>query len=938
MAEHFLKLVATDLYNRFGNNLEDVIVVMPTKRPEYYFYQYLSQSVSNELIAPKVLTFNQLTEQWSDLTQANNIELVYQLYPIYSKHIETEQSFDDFYFWGELLLSDFSDIDNSLANAEEIFKTIKNIKQIENVFSDQEAQQVVERFWSTIYSSNQTTVKARFLKFWKALLPIYQQFNNKLDELKLAYKGKISRKAATMLNNEQINISEKYFAFVGFSYLNNAEKAIMQYLKKQNKALFYWDYDISYINKNFEAGKHIENNLRDFPPSLPQNRFSNYSTKKHVEIIEAPGLSTIAQIATQYLAQSTNIAHQTNEKTALVLADTKLLPHILTNIDESFKANITIGWNIKNSGSATFAKHILALWAQTIKTTDGMRFPVAQLLKIASSNGLSPEASQHIANTCAGHTYIAQQCFNNRPELLKIFICENQNISTKLLSIIDEYINKQTHNNEQEIEQSSIKFDIESANHLVTQLTQLANIMEICEYKLEPQTQIKLINRLIDTTTLSLNGTLQNNIQITGLSETNCLDFNNIVIAGANEGILPDTSHPVSHIPYSIRKSYGLSTFEDSINIEAYDLYRLVQRSENITFIINTDEHEVDNTEASRFVHQFVNEQSWIFSNNKSYSFQIRSKLAQPLSYPWSDKVSEYMIELQNRGISPTAINTYIDCPLKFYFKYPCKLTEPTDYEYVMNNRLFGDLLHRTIETVYKSFINKTVSTEMLDRILANSIIRATVGDISSQMAEINIQSGYNQLLINIIIEYIEQIIKIDRDSVPLQILGLEKNVQTSLSIETRQGLKNVVLKGKIDRIDFINGKYRVLDYKTGNPDISIPTHISALFDSNEKNRKKEALQTFTYAWIFGVNNLQINWQDIIMGLIISRKTTDKAFSMFHQSRDNQGLINLEEINPEFEANLHQVLSNIFDESNQFTQTSNSDNCRICPYKIICRT
>ena len=227
----FLKLVAQDIYDKFKNNFEDKIVVLPSKRPEYYLYRYLSQISSNEILAPKVTTLNELVESWSNLITVSNLELVYHLYIVYKKHLPGSETFDDFYFWGEVLLSDFNDIDKALAKPEEIFSLIENIKQIEDTFDDKELASTIERFWKTFYSDENTEIKERFLEFWKNLLPIYKDYNKYLSEKGIAYHGKNIKNSLDNLKSGNVTLPNTDFIFVGFDYLTNAEKSILQFIK-----------------------------------------------------------------------------------------------------------------------------------------------------------------------------------------------------------------------------------------------------------------------------------------------------------------------------------------------------------------------------------------------------------------------------------------------------------------------------------------------------------------------------------------------------------------------------------------------------------------------------------------------------------------------------------------------------------------------------------
>ncbi|HPW66351.1 MAG TPA: PD-(D/E)XK nuclease family protein [Salinivirgaceae bacterium] len=930
----FLKLVAQDIYNKFKNNLEDKIVVLPSKRPEYYLYRYLSQISPNEILAPKVTTLNELVENWSNLITVSNLELVYHLYIVYKKHLPGSETFDDFYFWGEVILSDFNDIDKALANPEEIFTLIENIKQIEEIFDDKELASTIERFWKTFYSDENTKIKERFLKFWKKLLPIYKDYNKYLIDRKIAYHGNSIKNALDNLNSGNVILPDTDFIFVGFDYLTNAEKAILQFIKNNGKAHFYWDYDELYLDKKYEAGYHIRENLKLFPSNLDKSNFNNFSKSKSVDIQETPGMSSVAQLAIDNATEKHLSDNSNPDFTAIVLADTNILQPMLSKLPKYNGINITTGWQVKYSSSAAFASIFLNLWRQQTNSKNQGRFSVELLLSLANSKGITDNDSTSITEKCKGKIFVDVDEFQSSAWLHKSLLIENETVPSKLSNILKNYIAVFKESYNRETPQNT--FDIESAQHIITHLNQFSNVIKSCDLQLDTNIQTKLIERLINNLSVPFEGSPVSGIQITSISETKCLDFENVIIAGANEGALPSTSRQISHIPYSIRKSYGLTTFEDNVNITAYHVYRLMQRSKNITFIVNTDEQEIEKTDSTRFLQQFIAEQMWDFKPKKTYGFQIVSKLPQPISYTWDEKVSAYMEDIQVKGLSPTVINTYIDCPLKFYFKYPCKLNEPIVIENVIDNRVFGDLLHKAIEDLYRNFVGKTISAKQFNN-LSNSIVKERVVKVAATVEEFNIHSGYNKLLQQIVIEYITQIIEIDKLSAPIQIINLEKDEKSFFQIYEEEKTKQILLRGNIDRIDKVGSKTRILDYKTGNPDINIADDLTNLFDNTKTKRNREALQTFIYAMLYSSSPNAPTPDDIKMGLIISRKITDNNFSFFHPNGCPNSHILLSDIIEPFKENLKTVLENMFNKENYFEQTENNNTCMYCPYKQICQ-
>jgi ATP-dependent helicase/DNAse subunit B len=279
-------------------------------------------------------------------------------------------------------------------------------------------------------------------------------------------------------------------------------------------------------------------------------------------------------------------------------------------------------------------------------------------------------------------------------------------------------------------------------------------------------------------------------------------------------------------------------------------------------------------------------------------------------------------------GLSPSAINSYIDCPLQFYFKYCAKMKEPQITQSIIDNREFGNFLHKSIEEFYNPLLNKKIELSDLKTRVEdiNSIVDATYAHFTN----INKASGYNLLYRDMVKEYMLQIIKNDMEYAPFQILGVERPV--AASIDVPQHNIKVRLSGNIDRIDCKGNIIRVLDYKTGNHDVKIDTELKSLFDEKAK-RSKEAFQAFMYAWMLKNSELYSSNQEIYTGLVVSRKVLGQGFSMFNDGHNN---ISFNQIEALFLEKLQDVLSKMFDKNIDFSQTEITDNCEYCSYRQIC--
>ena len=930
----FLKLIAEDLYSKFGTNLSDTIVVFPSKRPEYYFYRYLSQVTKQNILAPKIATFDELIVEWSKCTVAGNLELVYHLYNVYQSVTTTNETFDQFYFWGEVMLADFDDIDKNLANPEKIFTDIKDLKNIEEMFIDDEVSQIVNNFWKTIYAYENSEIKNRFLQFWGNLLPVYKRYKKHLFEIKLAYKGLAYKTVYESIINKKLQIPHKQYIIAGFDTLSKSETEIFKLMRSENHTLFYWDYDETYLDNRFEAGKAIRDNLAQFPSALASTEYNNFKQKKNVTIAEAPGLTGIANIATQYALELGAVSTPDPDNTALILADQNLLFPTISALPKIENLNITLGWPAKQAEPALFLIHALEIWQTVTGKTSLSTISVSTIKKLTTHSWIDKSLSSTIDALCSGKMFVNSAELKIGTLLENIFSPTIDDIPQLCINIL-KYRQKQIIETEHD---GVLNLELEIIDHLLAQFKQLSNVFAKFNIKLTPITQIRLIRQIINNLAIPFEGSPLSGLQITNLKETRCLDYNNIIIAGVNEGILPNNTINISHIPHSIRKAFNLPTFENNINKEAYYFYRCLQRAQKIIFISNSDEQEVEKPEFSRFVQQIMLEQPWDFTAKKSYNFSLTTKYPLPIENKWTERVEKYLNSYttsENYGISPSAINTYIDCPLKFYLKYPAQLKEPNIATETMDPRVFGNLLHMTMEQLYTPFLNKEIQAIEFKTLLSSNKVEETVENVYLKTNEINTDSGYNFLFKNIVIEYVKQIIAIDAENAPIKILGLELPITGKVDIETSQGNKTVYIKGHIDRVDIKNGIIRILDYKTGNPLVNVDTNLDNLFN-NTNQRKKEAFQAFFYTWLYAMKHKTENLP-LSAGLIITRKAVGKEYSMFYSSGDKNNVILFNQIEDLFKEKVQTILSNMFNKDLLFSQTYNHDTCKICQYKQICQ-
>jgi hypothetical protein len=331
----FLERIASHLYLIYGNNLHRQCLVFPNRRAGLYFLKYLSKLTVKPVWSPAVKTINELFSLNSSLQVAENEALIFELYKIYLDLDPKAESFDNFYFWGEILLNDFDDIDKYLVDASKLYRNLSDLKHIDSQFGELTGEQVdiIRQFWVNFGSGSWTKHKNDFINIWNLLPQLYSQFREALRRKNIAYEGMIFRELADKCMGGHIPYFRwDRFHFIGFNALNRCERVLMRSLKESGRAHFYWDYDSTYVNDDADhsAGFFIRQNLAEFGNDMPADwdyrriilKSGNEVSRKVIDTS-----SDVAQVKlVPYLLERMSIAEGDElHHTAIVLADENLL-------------------------------------------------------------------------------------------------------------------------------------------------------------------------------------------------------------------------------------------------------------------------------------------------------------------------------------------------------------------------------------------------------------------------------------------------------------------------------------------------------------------------------------------------------------------------------------------------------------------------------------
>lgn len=933
----FLKLVANDMYNKHKDSFHELCLVFPNIRSTLFFKAYLSEIITNPIWTPTFTTINNEIKKYSDFIEADDLILLAELFEVYSQITKSKEKFDDFYYWGKILLADFNEIDKNIVNASQLFRNISEIHKIEDSFEYLTAEQIeaIKYFWNSFNISKESNEKNNFKTLWDLLFDIYNVFRKRLFEKGIAYEGMIYRDVVeNNLSKVESLLPFKKVVFIGFNALDKSEIEFTKHIKTLKKALFYWDYDNYYLtNPNHEAGYFIRKNLKLFDNELKDNVFFDSFTKyKDIKLIPVPNKISESKITSTIINEllfEQKLNAKKFDSTAIVLADEKnLVPLIYSLPSEIDTINITMGYPVTNSYIYSFILNVLEVYTEAFNKN---KLYSKHIINIFNNKYLKNKKSEYFVNKIVTNNtiYITSDDLKDFPIWAEFF---KNNLSIEnFINLLSSIFNEIIKNKE------GFNIDYEATLCIINELKKLESVLNNLKITFQNKTLVSIIKTHLSFLRIPFEGEPLSGMQIMGILETRLLDFDNLIVLSANEGVISGNINPTSYIPYNIRKGFGLPTIEQYEAIHSYYFYRLIQRAKNIYFVYNNDISGVNTGEMSRYLHQLKYETNHkLVEKNISLVPEIQSKriITKQKDSESLNVLSKYYSD-ESKFLSPSAIYTYIECKLKFYFKYIAKIKEPEVLTEDVDGMMFGSLFHNTVYAIYKDFEGKTIEKSDIEKILldTNFIDTKLLQSFKClNLASDNQLHGRNILIFEVLKKYIIQLLEIDKHYSPYEITALEKSVSTFIEIQINNEPKKIKIGGVIDRIDFKNEVTRIIDYKSGSDKKNI-AELSYLFDSKH-DKLKGFFQLLFYTMITK-NNFKFIRPAIFSINTFFSDSSDNNLSI--GVRDNKEIIDSNHnIFEEFEANLKAILAELFSEDFNFSQTENEKTCKYCSFNNIC--
>ena len=981
----FLKQVAEHYYN--GGGVERCCFIFPNRRSMVFFMKYLSESVkgaSSPIIAPQMFTINDF---FYAISGKKAIDRVTQLLELYQAYVEVfyahnqqsglkPESLDEFIFWGEVILSDFNDVDKYLVDPKQLFANVSDFKQLQDTFSylTETQRAAIEGFVS--HFSDMTgrltvnlDVKGRFLMLWNLLYDLYKKFNERLSAKDEAYEGMVYRALAERLKATPVAdvLSDTFdvdvrFVFVGLNALNECEKTLLRKLRDADRAEFCWDYSGKMISDpQNRSSVFMSRNVEDFPQAAKWDADGLQTPK--VNVVSVPSSVGQAKRLPDILHQVLGGADKGSLKAeelvdcAIVLPDEGLLVPVLNSIPEEIcDINVTMGLPMKGSLLYSLMSQIASIQLHTMQRGGQWYFYHKQVWDLFSNELFRKAADLQTQEIVAkvkseAKYYISHEELQGTKVMDVIFqpIIKDQKLAS--IDQIREFTQYQkrvvTTLAPAVAEDQSLALELEYAKEYY----RCVNVLEGVEgLSVLPVTYVRLLDQLLAGVSVPFRGEPLKGLQIMGPLETRALDFRNLIILSANEGVFPRRNVGTSFIPPELRKGFELPTYEYQDAVWAYYFYRMISRAENVWLLTDSRTEGLKSGEESRYIKQL--EYHFNLPVNRSVVKYDKMKTA---SVADIEKTDEDVSKIKGMALSATSIQSYLECPAKFYYSSIKELEAEEQVVEAVDYGVFGTVFHETMRSLYTSeeamtedfffdwkgenvsrltSIHKFITKEYIEEWIAKSdIIRRKIKSLIMRELHLMEVTGRNLVVTDVILKYVIKTLKCDLELMAKEGVGKFEILGSEVRVTGEYFGQR--FKGFVDRLDsFHPGEVRVVDYKTGKVleddqnihDGNAEFIAERIFAKDEKERPKIALQFYMY------------------DLLLQNRSECAGKQMFNCVYSTSSLFNEDpKTYPKNECffkavsqRLEAMLQEMYDLNEPFRRTSNEATCEYCDFKMIC--
>lgn len=942
----FLHEVAEDLYARYGEGLSERAILFPSRRARLFFVDALTGIAGRPMWQPRWVTVDDLTTEISGLRTGDRVRLIPELYKIYSEY--HAEPFDKFYFWGDMLLTDFDTIDKYRIDAAMLFRNISEIKEIEADISYlTPAQLQILRFWSTLADETDLSEeKRRFLAIWKTLGPVYARFRERLSELGIAYNGMVQRAAADRIRGEGYAFPEaRQYVVAGFNALSECEKQLFRFLSTAAETDFYWDYDSYYKDRpEQEAGMFVRENVVQFPP---RGDVSHDNMERPKELTAVAAVSNAVQCKhAAAILRELAARGPLDKRTAVVLTDENLLLPLLYALPpEIGKVNVTMGYPLRASLAYTFVERLVELQAHRRTKGAGCTFYHADAVGIL--------AHPYVADSDARETRAMQDeivrerrisvdaAWLGRNDLLRMIFSPAaawRELSDWLLRVVAAVARTPYEGDDR-------RQRVEFLAVISEEISKLRNSLDECDIELTTEVYTSLLRRHLQTVRIPYEGEPLEGVQVMGILETRNLDFENVVLLSMNDDNFPGNHMAqASFVPYNLRAAYGLPTPEHHEGVYAYYFYRLVQRARRVWMLYCSHADDKSTGEPSRYIYQ-LDYESGFPVRKVEVGVDVNLAETDPIEVAKDEGIMQRLGRFTDpeskATLSPTAFFRYVACPLRFYFHSVARLQADDEIAEEVDAPMFGTILHAAVQKLYARIVGEAHPGETLRAMIRTGEIAAAVeaaineNYLQDPAATTDDYTGNLLLVKDIVTRYLRGgVMPYDAAHDGFTVTGLEQEVAYGFDFTAAGRPLCMKFAGIADRIDALDdGTLRVVDYKTGAPHLEF-AGVESLFRGEGKQWLSNILQTLLYAMMLyrtrGVDAEPALYYVRAMNRPDYLPTLDDRETGVRGGRYTLYAERFEEL-------VRQTLAELYDPSVPFRQCEDADTCKFCDFNVICK-
>jgi len=964
-----------------------VTFVLPNKRSALFLKKYVRERSRGVSLMPRFMTMRTFLGIYSDYPAAEPRELLFVLYDAYRRvmarkgRVDAVRQFDSFVFWGDMMLNDFDDVDKALVDADDIFRNLKNVKEIQADYLDEDQKDVIRRvwgesrltahieeFWLHLGNGEDCRLGEKFVYLWEILSDIYKEYKNCLKKSHRASEGTLYRLAVDNVKNYDAYdfTGDTRYAFVGFNDLTASETVIFERLRQKGVASFFWDTaPISLFPKDKGTSprplQRLADLARHFP--MPEDYIIPVSDSlPEVSVTSVPSnvaqAKCIADVLSDWAAKD-YLDPLNAINTAIILPDQGLLLPTLLSIPEDIKAlNISMGLSYRTTTFASLLHSIISMQLRARKIRGEYNFYFEDLNAVLSHphiQTIAHEAADKITAYINGNKLYnapANVLCEVAPELKEIFVPvhnaknvrETAQYLGALLDRLGAGLSGQA--DKRETERGSI-FELEAIKYFREELDKLSELIERYGVEMTDHTFLHLFERVFANRGLTLTGTPLKGLQVLGVLETRGLDFDNVIILSMNESVFPRKQYTRTMIPNTLRSGFGLPDFDSPEWSYAYSFYRLISRAKRVALFYDSRVEGLGLGEKSRYISQLEYLVPELNIQNHTLVTGATAGSNRQFEIQKTPDVLKVLGEYRrggNKRFSASALKTYLECPFCFYLKYVRNMRDNDELKEGLTAAEIGTIVHESIQRFYES--HDDVDATIIDTWLSDKGL--TVHDaVVEQMRKVHYKGdaapAYEDFTTEMKINArnLEELVRCnlnaERDAYckpSFKFIANEYEVNTRDENTAWQIADDLDINFymSIDRVDEIAPGYlRFVDFKTGSDDIKVG-NVDDLFDKYT-HKLGGIFQLLLYSEAYlSLRDDKVDIQPVLHPLrSIASGNPIQAISI-----KRQPVSGYKSVREEFRKRLVELLRGIFDPSKPFTQCENNDNCTYCPFLSLC--